>query len=154
MLTYRLCTSPSKQLQGLLFRNVIGTVGIDAYRELNPEHYFLLMSSIATSRGICVVVKDVNTIGYVIACERGIGHTYQVEILDIYVAPSFRRRGVAADLLKRVEAWAIERGAKRMLVQVSPSNARAISLYERVGMRTSTLMMERTLSAGESIKAS
>lgn len=54
---------------------------------------------------------------------------------DIYVAPAFRRRGIAAALLKHLSQRAREENAVRLDWIVLEWNAPAIALYERMGAR-------------------
>jgi ribosomal protein S18 acetylase RimI-like enzyme len=49
------------------------------------------------------------------------------------VAPASRGRGVGELLLRRVEAFASERGFGRMFLSTTPFLDRAIRLYERYG---------------------
>ncbi len=64
----------------------------------------------------------------------------EVHLLNITVAPALQGRGVGAAMLHWLLDDAARRGAGRMLLEVRPSNAIAISLYEsrgftRIGMR-------------------
>lgn len=49
------------------------------------------------------------------------------------VAAAWRRRGVGSRLLEACLAWARERGAHKVTLQVWPHNTAAIGLYERYG---------------------
>ena len=51
------------------------------------------------------------------------------ELADIAVAPGFRRRGVAREMLARLEELARAAGAERVLLEVRVSNAPAMRLY-------------------------
>lgn len=57
------------------------------------------------------------------------------ELQWIYVAPKYRGANVAAKLLHLVATWFAEHNAKRVCVDVAPSNTRARSFYERHGAR-------------------
>jgi GNAT superfamily N-acetyltransferase len=54
---------------------------------------------------------------------------------DLYVAPAFRRLGVAGELMRRLEAIAVERGCGRLQWLVLRENAGAIRFYEALGAR-------------------
>jgi GNAT superfamily N-acetyltransferase len=54
---------------------------------------------------------------------------------DLYVAPAFRRLGVARDLMRRLEAIAVERGCGRFQWLVLRDNAPAIRFYEAEGAK-------------------
>ncbi|HZB88830.1 MAG TPA: GNAT family N-acetyltransferase, partial [Terracidiphilus sp.] len=54
-------------------------------------------------------------------------------IVTIEVAPAYRRRGVAAELMRCVEASACEAGATTIWLHVAADNAAAMRLYEAHG---------------------
>jgi ribosomal-protein-alanine N-acetyltransferase len=51
------------------------------------------------------------------------------------VHPSHRRRGLGAALLREVLSWAAQNGAGHFSLEVRASNAPAIALYQRLGLR-------------------
>ena len=51
---------------------------------------------------------------------------------DLYVAPEFRRHGVARELMRHLAQVAVENGCRRMIWLVLRSNP-AVKFYERVG---------------------
>lgn len=53
------------------------------------------------------------------------------------IVPAARGRGIGELLLREVEAYASERGFKRLLLSTTPFLGRAIQLYERYGFRRS-----------------
>jgi [ribosomal protein S18]-alanine N-acetyltransferase len=55
------------------------------------------------------------------------------ELQRIAVAPAYRRRGLASDLLAAVERLAGEDGATRLLLEVRADNATATAFYESRG---------------------
>lgn len=59
----------------------------------------------------------------------------EVHLLNLTVAPSVRGRGHARALLDHLVAWSVLQGAHQLWLEVRPSNARAITLYERYGFR-------------------
>lgn len=64
----------------------------------------------------------------------------EVHLLNITVVPALHGRGIGAAMLHWLLDDAARRGAGRMLLEVRPSNAVAITLYEsrgfaRIGMR-------------------
>jgi len=56
-----------------------------------------------------------------------------VELVAMWVAPASRCRGVGEVLLRAVETWACEAGARRLHLWVTESNLAARRLYERCG---------------------
>ncbi len=76
-----------------------------------------------------VAETDRETVGFL----AGLFNGEEMEILNIAVAPSARRKGVATQMLKRVlEAAGISSGRK-VFLEVRASNAGAIAFYERHG---------------------
>lgn len=57
----------------------------------------------------------------------------EVQLLNISVAPECRRVGLGTTLLQHLAAMAQARGAKRMFLEVRPSNAAGLALYRRQG---------------------
>jgi ribosomal protein S18 acetylase RimI-like enzyme len=54
---------------------------------------------------------------------------------DVFVEPDHRNLGMGRALLRSVEAWAKERGASGVSLQVAAANARARKFYEELGFR-------------------
>ena len=54
---------------------------------------------------------------------------------DVFVEPDHRNLGMGRALLSSVEAWAKERGASGVSLQVAAANARARKFYEELGFR-------------------
>ena len=52
---------------------------------------------------------------------------------DLFVAPNGRRGGVGRGLLERARAWAVETGAKGLVLSTAVTNKTAQSLYESCG---------------------
>ena len=59
----------------------------------------------------------------------------EAELESIVVSPELRGRGVGAALLAEVICRAKAQGAQRLDLEVRASNAAAIRLYERLGLR-------------------
>lgn len=57
----------------------------------------------------------------------------EAEILNLAIAPAYRRVGYASRLLQAAEAAAKERGAVAAYLEVRESNAAAIRFYEKSG---------------------
>jgi ribosomal protein S18 acetylase RimI-like enzyme len=54
---------------------------------------------------------------------------------DVFVEPEYRNRGMGRALLQSVRAWAQERGADGISLQVAAANARGRKFYEDLGFR-------------------
>ena len=57
----------------------------------------------------------------------------EIHILNIAVRPDLRYRGIGRTLLDYLFAYAGERGADRLFLEVRPSNVAARALYKRAG---------------------
>ena len=55
------------------------------------------------------------------------------EVKRMYVAPAARGRGVAAAILRALEAWATERGYATLRLETGERQPFAVRLYERFG---------------------
>ena len=60
---------------------------------------------------------------------------------DLYVRPAVRRRGVAKALLSAMVAWARDRGAQGLLLNVEVGNADARAVYRRLGFRERSIQL-------------
>jgi [ribosomal protein S18]-alanine N-acetyltransferase len=77
-----------------------------------------------------VIAEEGGLAGFCIAhVERG-GVGY---VVTLDVAASFRRRGLAGELMRRVEGEVTEAGCGEMALHVFVGNAGAIRFYERIG---------------------
>ena len=64
---------------------------------------------------------------------------------NIFVLPSYRRRGIAAKLFTEVEAWAVEQGAVRLELHTWEFNKGAVAMYEAMGMTPQRYVFEKKL---------
>ncbi|OCQ89990.1 acetyltransferase [Nostoc sp. MBR 210] len=67
-------------------------------------------------------------------------------IFLLYVVPEHRRKGIGKALMQYVENWAIQRGDKKIGLQVFESNQPALNLYHQLGYQTQSLWMLKELS--------
>lgn len=57
------------------------------------------------------------------------------EILQVWVDPAYRNRGVATRLVEAIFEWAAANGLQVILARVTKENTKAVSLYEKIGFR-------------------
>jgi GNAT superfamily N-acetyltransferase len=57
---------------------------------------------------------------------------------DLFVAPEARRQGVGEALLERARQFAVETGAKGLMLETAVTNTPAQRLYERMGWQRDT----------------
>src|SRR5579859_3104376 len=59
----------------------------------------------------------------------------EAHIINLAVAPSFRKRGVGQRMVEQCMAFAVKRGARLATLEVRESNEAARRLYEKCGFR-------------------
>lgn len=57
----------------------------------------------------------------------------ELDVVSVYVVPKLRGTGVAEELIVTVEAWGIEQGSARAVIDVEAGNDRAGAFYARLG---------------------
>ena len=67
----------------------------------------------------------------------------------IWVGPPYRRRGYASEAFRRLEQAAVVAGAKYVGLNVHEDNEGARGLYARLGYRTGSLFLEKSLPRPE-----
>jgi ribosomal-protein-alanine N-acetyltransferase len=66
----------------------------------------------------------------------------EADILTVAVLPAYRRQGIAKEFMRQIEAYAIERKASAMMLEVELSNESAIKLYESLGYMKISVRMD------------
>jgi GNAT superfamily N-acetyltransferase len=80
---------------------------------------------------VLVAVHDGTPIGYVCAIAE---HASAVAwITDLIVAPQQRRKGAASALVTAVQDWALERGVRRLILEMQSKNQAYIRLAQKFG---------------------
>jgi ribosomal protein S18 acetylase RimI-like enzyme len=67
-------------------------------------------------------------------------------LLDVYVVPELRGQGLARDLMRKAEEWAVSQGAKEVWLNVGGGNQKALSLYESQGFHVETMHLCKKLA--------
>jgi GNAT superfamily N-acetyltransferase len=80
---------------------------------------------------ILVALKEDIPVGYVCAAEEHV--SLVAWVTDLVVAAEMRRRGVASDLLTAVQAWGLERGVRRIVLETQSKNHPYIRLAQKFG---------------------
>ncbi len=70
------------------------------------------------------------------------------ELKRMYVVPGERSKGIAAELVSRLERMAVGHGASRMLLDTSERMASAVRLYERLGYVRTQPFLRHNFGAG------
>ena len=74
--------------------------------------------------------------------------TATAELKRMYVVPGERGRGIATELVARLERMAAEEGATRMVLDTTERMASAIRLYERLGYVRTQPFLRHNSGAG------
>jgi ribosomal-protein-alanine N-acetyltransferase len=110
------------------------------YSPWNTSQFKEEFAGIPTTRFMSVA-EDGNTIvGYcgVFVPAPGI----EADILTVAVLPAYRRQGIAKEFMRQIEAYAVERQASAMMLEVELSNESAIRLYESLGYMKISVRMD------------
>ena len=78
---------------------------------------------------------------YLVAHEQGVivgyaGVALAGDVADIHniaVIPSYRKRGIASQLLDELERWAISKGVTALMLEIREGNQEAFPLYQKRG---------------------
>ena len=106
----------------------------------SPDMLCLLAEEDGAPAGLCFVEMRKRT------CMRNIPSAY---VDDMYVAPAFRRRGVATALFREAEALAKAKGAVRLDLMVWNFNENALAFYQSLGMKPQRYILELPLTKEE-----
>lgn len=66
-------------------------------------------------------------------------------VLDIYVRPEHRRRGIGSMLLSKAEEWARKQNAGSLWLNAGAENEAALALYRHEGFKVETVHMSKRL---------
>ena len=80
---------------------------------------------------VLVALDDASPIGYLSATEDRAAEVAWVT--NIVVAANWRRKGAASALLMATQAWALERGVRRLILEVQSKNHAGIRLAQKFG---------------------
>ncbi|MBI4761557.1 MAG: GNAT family N-acetyltransferase [Chloroflexota bacterium] len=78
-----------------------------------------------------VAAQEGRAVGYIAAMEEPASSL--VRVTDLVVAAAARRQGVASALLTAVQAWALDRGVRRILLEMQAKNHACIRLAQKFG---------------------
>lgn len=87
--------------------------------------------SLAAGHSAWVVMGDEALLGYAVMMMT----PDEAELLNISVVTACQRQGLGGELLNGLCARAREWGARRMLIEVRPSNVAGLGFYARAGFR-------------------
>ena len=96
-----------------------------------PHNPFSLADDWQRRDVLLVATAEGTPVGYVSATEK---HKDSIAwVTDIVVAQESRRQGAASALLTAVQNWALERGVKRLVLEMQSKNQPCIRLAQKFG---------------------
>lgn len=90
----------------------------DQFNKLDAIKYVLLVFENETAMG-CGAIKEFDA--------------QTMEIKRMYVAPDYRGKGIASELLIALEKWAAELGFEKCILETGTRQSSAIRLYQKSG---------------------
>ena len=96
-----------------------------------PRNPASLADEWAGRGAVLVALYDGNPVGYL--CAREDRGSAVVWVTDLVVAPERRRQGAASSLLAAAQAWALERQARRIILEMQSKNQAGIRLAQKFG---------------------
>ena len=96
-----------------------------------PRNPFTLAEEWARRDAGFVALQENNPVGYICLTEE---HAASITwVTDIVVAPEWRRKGVGSALLMAGQTWALERGARRLVLEMQSKNQPCIRMMQKFG---------------------
>jgi len=96
-----------------------------------PRDPFTFADEWTKRDGVFVALHQNDLVGY---CAMTVEHISSVVwMVDLVVAPQFRRQGAGSTLLNAGQVWALERGAKRLILEMQSKNQPCIRLAQKFG---------------------
>ena len=90
-------------------------------------------------------INELGYLGFVVVSLMSFYNVPGAYVESIYVRESNRGHGVVEALLDKAQEWALSQGAKYIELDVSLSNERAISAYEKHGFIQTRVQMQKPL---------
>ncbi|MFA7243919.1 MAG: GNAT family N-acetyltransferase [Patescibacteria group bacterium] len=72
-------------------------------------------------------------------------HKLVAELSSLYIDEGFRGEGIGSELIEKCIAWAKEKGAERLTLNVAAVNDAALSLYKKYGFNDYYMKLKKDL---------
>jgi len=83
-----------------------------------------------------VVIGMISAQALISTAEGGIS----VLVEDVVIDENYRGQGIGRELLKTMERWAIEKGARRLQLLADINNSSALTFYDKLNWKKTSLM--------------
>jgi RimJ/RimL family protein N-acetyltransferase len=99
-----------------------------------PSEAFWISEMIRAAEHLVLVAEaDGEVIGNIlVSVDRGVA-TEHIGVLSITIADGWRDVGIGTEMVTAAQAWARERGLRKLSLGVFPDNERAVAVYEKRG---------------------
>lgn len=95
-----------------------------------PNNPFSLADDWTHKALFLTAVSVTEPVGYICLAERPSSVAW---VTDLVVTPEWRRRGIASGLLNAAQEWALNRGHRRLFIEMQSKNQPAIRLAQKHG---------------------
>jgi GNAT superfamily N-acetyltransferase len=96
-----------------------------------PRDPMTLSDEWARRDGLLVAAEEGLAVGYIgVVVERA---SQVARVTDLVVAPEKRRQGAASALLMAAQAWTLDRGVRRLILEMQSKNQPCIRLSQKFG---------------------
>jgi ribosomal protein S18 acetylase RimI-like enzyme len=104
-------------------------IDLEQYSKERHHAYSHIFSAIRCTKAFVRICENGEVVGIgTIVVEQG-----WAGLSNIVVAPNYRRKGIAVQLLRSLSVWALENGAEQFYLQVINENEAAVQLYHKLG---------------------
>ena len=123
---------PTIEIRRLALRDLSAIEEIERRSYPTPWSRSMFAGELAKPSSICIGAFDAgNLAGYLIISR----YVDAWHVMNVAVAPEYRRRGVATTMLERLFELTAADGRRGYTLEVRVSNSGAIRLYEQVGFK-------------------
>ena len=124
--------TPNLTIRRLTYSDLPQVIAVERRAFPTPWSLAMFVLELSKPSGICLAaVREGELTGYVI-CSR---YDTVWHVMNVAVDPQLRRQGIASGLLEEL-LKAIDDREAQLTLEVRPTNAPAIALYERFGFRS------------------
>lgn len=126
-------TATALKIRRLTYADLPQVIAVERRAFPTPWSLAMFVLELSKPSGICLAaLRADELVGYTI-CSR---YDTVWHIMNVAVDPAVRRQGIATALLEELIARLDRDGTAQITLEVRPSNAAAIALYERFGFRS------------------